>query len=172
MSEQPNPVVLELAPLPRDQMGPFLILGVDKDADKDQIEAAWAARVIAARKNQVRVALEDINWARELINDPDRRVRADASSMNPDTADGTLRQLAERYGVAGPAPAPRWQPWDAEKPLADYSPTVEVPRPEEVRGGLQVPDVPRELPAVAWLVEQFVKEPIDPWNLPLGQDQG
>jgi len=170
MSEQPNPVVLELAPLPRDQMGPFLILGVDKDADKEQIEAAWAARVIAARKNQVRLPLEDINWAREVINDADRRVRADATSMNPDTSDGTLRQLAERYGVTGPTPAPRWRPWDAEKSLADYTPPIEVPRPEEVRGSLQVPEVPRELPAVAWLVEQFVKEPIDPWNLPLNSD--
>jgi hypothetical protein len=170
MADQPNPVVLELAPLPREQMGPFLILGVEKDADKEQVEAAWAARVIAARKNQVRVALEDINWARELINDPDRRIRADTTSINPDTAEGTLRQLAERFGVAGPTSAPGWKPWDVEKPLADYSPAIEVPHPEEIRRDLQVPEVPRELPAVAWLVEQFVKEPIDPWNLPLGQD--
>jgi len=172
MAEQPNPVVLELAPLPREQMGPFLLLGVAKDADKDQIEAAWAARVIAARKNQVRLPLEDVNWAREVINDPERRLRADATSINCDTSEGTLQQLAERYGAAGPTPAIRWQPWDAEKPLADYSPPVEVPRPEEVRGGLQPPEVPRELPAVAWLVEQLVKEPLDPWNLPLGQDHG
>ena len=29
----PEPVVLELAPLPREQVGPFLLLGLDKDAD-------------------------------------------------------------------------------------------------------------------------------------------
>ena len=28
-----EPVVLDLAPLPREQIGPFLLLGLDKDAD-------------------------------------------------------------------------------------------------------------------------------------------
>ena len=32
-------IVLELAPIPREQVGPFLLLGLDKSADKDQIEA-------------------------------------------------------------------------------------------------------------------------------------
>ena len=36
------PVVLELAFLPREQVGPFLLLGVDKTQGKDQIEANWA----------------------------------------------------------------------------------------------------------------------------------
>ena len=81
-------------------MGPFVVLGVDKDADREQIEAAWAQRVIAARKNQVKVPLEDINWAREVVHDSERRTRAEVTSLNPDTADGTLRRLAERYGLA------------------------------------------------------------------------
>ena len=93
MSDQ-APVILELAPLPREQMGPFVVLGVDKDADREQIEAAWAQRVIAARKAQVKVPLEDINWAREVVNDPERRPRAEVTSINPDTGDGTLRRLA------------------------------------------------------------------------------
>lgn len=167
MADQPNPVVLELAPLPREQLGPFLVLGIDKDADREQIEAAWAARVIAARKNQVKISLEDINWAREVINDSDRRLRADCTSLNPDAAEGTLRQLAERYGVAGPMATPGWKPWEAEKSLADYTPPGDVPLPQEVQASVPVPQVPREIPAVAWLVEQFVKEPIDPWNLTL-----
>src|SRR5579884_2182683 len=99
-----EPVVLELAPLPREQIGPFLILGLDKDADKDQIEANWARRVIWARKNQTRLPLEDINWARETVNDPDKRLRADVTSLNADTSDGTLRRLAQRFGVGGAAP--------------------------------------------------------------------
>ena len=33
----PLPVMLQLAPLPRTQIGPFLILGVDKDADRDTV---------------------------------------------------------------------------------------------------------------------------------------
>src|SRR5438132_13782945 len=50
-----EPVVLELAPLPREKSGPFLLLGVEKDADKELIEASWARRVIGARKNQISV---------------------------------------------------------------------------------------------------------------------
>src|SRR5437868_13452665 len=127
MTQKPKtPVVLELAPLPREQVGPFVLLGVGKLADKDEIEAHWAQRVIWARKNQSRVPLEDINWARETLNDLERRVRADAASLNVDTTAGTLRRLAERYAGKAP-PAPGGAPLDVEKPLADYTPPTEVP---------------------------------------------
>ncbi len=50
-----NPVMLQLAPLPRTQIGPFLILGVDKDADKETVESQWAQRLIwRARARRVR----------------------------------------------------------------------------------------------------------------------
>ena len=62
-----GPLVLKLAPLPRNQIGPFLILGVDKDASKEVIEAAWAQRLIWARKGQFTIPLEDINWARTIL---------------------------------------------------------------------------------------------------------
>ena len=42
MAKNPEPVLLELATLPREQMGPFLMLGLEKDASKDDIEAHWA----------------------------------------------------------------------------------------------------------------------------------
>jgi hypothetical protein len=164
MAKHQEPVVLELAPLPREQIGPFLLLGLDKDADREQIEASWAQRVIWARKQQVRVALEDINWAREVINDPERRVRADASSLNADTSDGTLRRLGQHYGGQG---APGWLPLDAEKSLADYTPAVEVPDIEAVRAAIVVPEVPEEVPAVAPLLRQFGEQSIDPWALVL-----
>src|SRR5438445_10247687 len=99
MPPPPEPVVLDLAPLPREQIGPFLLLGLDKDADKEQIEANWARRIIWARKNLTRLALEDINWAREVISDTDKRVRADSASFNLDTADGLLRRWSTRFGV-------------------------------------------------------------------------
>ena len=63
------PVTVELAPLPRTQVGPFLILGVDKDATKEDIEAGWAQRFIWARRNQIPIPLEDINWARDTLGD-------------------------------------------------------------------------------------------------------
>jgi hypothetical protein len=158
------PVVLELAPLPREQVGPFLLLGVEKTADKEQIEASWAQRVIWARKGQIKTPLEDVNWARETINDPDKRVRADAASINLDTTTGVLRKLAERYGGTRPAGG---QPLDVEKALADYTPAGEIPDPAAERAAIVVPDVPQEMPAARELLAQLVSDPLDPWALPL-----
>jgi hypothetical protein len=164
MGKQPAgaPVVLELAPIPREQVGPFLLLGLDKTADRDQVEANWAQRVIWARKGQVKVALEDVNWARESVSDPDRRLRADAASLNVDTTDGALRRLVERYADKA---AVRSDPLDVEKPLADYTPPAAVPDADEVRATVTVPDVPQEVPAVRRVLQQFLSEPLDPWNL-------
>jgi hypothetical protein len=167
MKETENePVILELAPLPREQVGPFLLLGLEKDADKEQIEAHWAQRVIWARKNYIRVALQEINWAREVIRDAERRVRADVASFNADTTDLVLRRLAERFGAAGPT----WQPLDAERQLADYTPDTAVPDPAEVREAITLPEVPEEIPAVPCLLEQWIQEPLDPWKLDIPPD--
>jgi hypothetical protein len=158
------PVVLELAALPREQVGPFIILGIDKTADKEQTEAAWAQRVIWARKDQIKTPLEDINWARETVNDHDRRIRADAASLNIDTTAGVLRRLRERFaGLAKNEPGCR--PLDVELPLADYSPAIPVPDIAEERQAIPVGEVPLEIPAVAILVEALLGEPLDPWHL-------
>jgi hypothetical protein len=169
MPSPSDPVVLDLAPLPREQIGPFLLLGLDKDADKEQIEANWARRVIWARKNLTRVPLEDINWAREVINDPDKRVRADSASFNPDTTDGLLRRWCGRFGVGttGGEVSVGWRPLDGEKPVAAYAPPAEVPDANEVRAALAVPELPAEVPAVPRLLDQLAREPIDPWALVL-----
>jgi hypothetical protein len=164
MARIPPPVVLELAPLPREQVGPFLLLGLPKDADAKQIEANWAQRVIWARKNQIGVPLEDVNWAREILNDPDRRARADVASFNLDTLDDTLKRIARRYEAPGTA-AGTGRPQDVEKPLADYTPPVEVPDVDELRLAAALPDVPEEFPAVAALLDQLARQPLDPWAL-------
>jgi hypothetical protein len=158
----PLPVVLELAPLPREQIGPFILLGVEKTAEKEQIEASWAQRLIWARKGQIKTPLEDVNWAREVIHDPERRVRADAATLNLDTTEGVLRHLGECYGGQQPAGA---QPLDVEKALADYTPAVDIPDPDAVRATLTAPDVPQEVPAVRPLLEGLVRQPLDPWDL-------
>ena len=160
----PNPVVLELAPLPREQIGPFLLLGLDKTATKEEIEANWAQRVKWARKDRISVPLEDVNWARETINDPEKRVRADVVSINPDTTDGALRQLVERSRVADLGGA-GCQPLDVEKPLADYTPPTEVPDRTALQQAIVVPQVPREVPAVGSLLQQLFQEPLDPWKV-------
>jgi hypothetical protein len=168
MARSPQPVVLELASLPREQVGPFLLLGLDKTATKAEVDAHWAERLKWARKQGFKVPLEDVNWARNLLADADtdRWVRADAASLNADTGEGALAGLTERYGAAGPT-GRLWQPLDSEKPLADYIPAAEVPEAEAVRAALAAPQIPPELPAVAPLLERLVRQPLDPWALEL-----
>jgi hypothetical protein len=170
MSHEPAaPVVLELAPLPREQLGPFLLLGLPKDADREQIEAHWAERVKAARKHQMRIALEDVNWAREIINDPDRRCRAEAGNLNLDLSDGSLARLAQSYGLSDQA-APPWKPYDEEKPLADYTPPTPLPDLAEMLDGLKLPELPLELPAVELLLQSYLPSSLDPWAVNLDPD--
>lgn len=166
MSDQQEPVVLELAPLPREQLGPFLLLGIDKQAEPKQIEAHWAQRVIWARKNQIPTGLGDINWAREVVNDPDRRVKADLTSLNVDTAGGVLAGLAEKYNV-GWRNAGIWQPLDVEKPLLDFEVQTEMPSAAEIRETISMPEPPSDFPAMGLMLRNFVADPIDPWSLEL-----
>ena len=163
----PTPVVLQLAPLPRTQVGPFLILGVDKNADKETIEAAWAEKVKQARRGQIKTPLEDINWAREVLTSKEARIRADAVALNIETTDSTLRKLRERYQGKQQQIEIRCKPIDTEKWLADYAPPIAVPTLEEIRLLVQLPEIPREAPAVRVMLESFVKEPIDPWQVQL-----
>ena len=167
MAKSPEPVVLELASLAREQTGPFLLLGLDKAAGKKEMEKHWADRVKWARKQQIKVPLEDINWARDVINDADRRIRADAASLNADTADGVIAGLARRYGLQGGQATRMWQPLDSEKALAEYMPPAEVPDANAVRASLVVPAVPEGLPAVRALLERLAQQPLDPWALEL-----
>jgi hypothetical protein len=170
MTQKPEPptlpVVLELAPLPREQAGPFLILGVAKTATREQIEENWARRVVWARKKQVKTPLEDINWARETLNDADRRLLADATSMNLDSPEGLLQQLEGRSSRPGQARTGA-RPLDVEKSLADYAPPVELPAMDEIRQSISVPEVPREFPTVRRLLEEFAREQLNPWSLEL-----
>ena len=167
MGRNAEPVVLELATLPREQVGPFLLLGLDKAAGKADIDAHWAERLKWARKGLAKVPLEDINWAREVINDPERRLRADAASLNADTTDGVLARLAQGYGVSDGQAGRMWQALDVEKALADYRPPAEVPDAEAVRVALAAPEVPEEVPAVSLLLEQMARQPLDPWAIEL-----
>jgi hypothetical protein len=166
MARSPEPVVLELASLPREQVGPFLLLGLDKAATRPEVDAHWAERLKWGRKQQLKVPLEDVNWARSILEDADRWVQADAASLNADTCEGLLASLERRYGGSGTA-GRHWQPLDNEKALADYVPTAEVPDADALRASLAVPEVPQELPAVAALLERLAHEALDPWGLEL-----
>jgi len=173
MAKGAEPVVLELAALQREQMGPFLLLGLDKAADKASVERHWADRVKWARRNLIKTPLEDINWARDALGDTDKRIKADASSLNVDTTEGTLAQLARRYGLESGQATRLWQPLDSEKPLADYIPPAELPDPAALRESLVVPPVPEEVPAALSLLERLAREALDPWavEMPLSRSQ-
>jgi hypothetical protein len=153
-------VPVAVAPLSREQVGPFLILGVAKDADDAAIEAAWALRVLWARQGKARIPLEDIHWARAVLRDPTQRLAADAASLNPDTAGDELRRLTKLWGLD--AGRPSWPPLDPEPSAA-----ADVPDPAAVRNAVPVPAVPVDLPGVARWLDQFAKAPIDPWGLTL-----
>lgn len=160
------PIVLQLAPLPRTQVGPFLILGVDKDATRETIEAAWAEKIKQARRGQIKTPLEDINWAREMLTSKESRIRCDAVALNVDTTEGTLKKLRERYQGKQQVEI-RCKPIDTEKWLADYAPPTAAPPVDEIRALVQLPEIPRDVPAVRVMLESFVKEPIDPWQVQL-----
>jgi hypothetical protein len=161
-----TPIVLQLAPLPRTQIGPYLILGVDKDATRETIEAAWAEKIKQARRGQIKTPLEDINWAREMLTTKESRVRCDAVALNIDTTDGTLRKLRERYQGKQQVEV-RCKPIDTEKWLADYLPPTAAPPVSEIRDQVRLPEIPQEAPAVRVMLESFVKESIDPWQIDL-----
>jgi hypothetical protein len=159
-------LVLELVALPRDQVGPFLLLGLDKDATPEQIEAHWAQRVLWARKGRIRTPLEDINWAREVLRDADQRAVAEVASLNVVLSDGYLHKLAESFGLEGrpgTATRPQWQPLEKEEGgrMKDEEesidpPSVSPPSLEEVMA---------EFPSAVELLRRAVQEPIDPWSV-------
>lgn len=173
MAKSNEPVVLDLAALPREQMGPFLVLGLDKAADHATAERHWADRVKWARRQppQVKASLEDINWARQLLQDHEKRLKSDAASLNADTADTYLAGLSERFGLSGGEVTRMWQPLDCEKALADYSPPAEVPDIEAVRAAITAPEVPEEVPAASLLLLRLVEPALDPWGLMLPPTQ-
>jgi len=165
MANNANPVVLELASLPREQVGPFFLLGVPKEADQDQIEKHWVDRVKWCLQNKVKMSREDVNWAHEMLKDLASRVRSDVASLNVDTSEAVLHKLTQRYGSG--ERGRMWQPLDSEKPLAEYSPAAEVPTAESVRSALTVPEIPEELPAVWQLLERLAQTALDPWTVEL-----
>jgi hypothetical protein len=162
-----EPVVLELASLPREQMGPFLILGLEKHASDKDVDEHWADRVKWARRGLIKVPLEDINWARDQLRDGSSRLKADVASVNADTGDGVVAALSRKYGADGGQAARLWQPLDSEKALAEYTPAAEVPTIGEVLGEASLPTLPEEgLAGLAILVE-VAAQPLDPWSVAL-----
>jgi hypothetical protein len=155
-----KPSGIELAPLKRDRIGPFLLLGAAKDADADTIEARWAQSVLWARQGKTKVPLGDVHWAREVLRDTEQRLAADVASLNIDIAGDELRRLARLYHLESGRPA--WPPIDPEpEPLRES----DIPDPAAISAAAPAPDVPTELPGVAHWLDEFARTPIDPWSI-------
>jgi hypothetical protein len=152
---------VELAPLPRDRVGPFLILGVAKDADAVTIEARWARSILWARQGKKHTPLGDVHWAREVLRNPDLRFPADVASLNADVVGDDLRKLAILYHLDQDRPA--WTPIDPEPPAMRGT---DIPEPNDVKATLPVPEIPTELPGVARWLSEFAQAAIDPWSIP------
>jgi hypothetical protein len=148
------------APLSREQVGPFLILGLPKDAGDEAIEAAWAQRVLWARQGKTAILLEDIHWARAALRDPDQRLAADAAGLNPDVASGELGRLSRLWCLDG---RPGWTPLDPDPPAVE----ADVPEPDALRSDGPAPSIPVDLPGVARWLDEFARGPVDPWSLAL-----
>lgn len=161
-----EPLMLDIAALPREQIGPFLLLGVDKDADTKEIEAHWAQRLIWARAKQIRTPLEDINWAKEQLLDRERRVLADVTSFNADTSAGDLKQLLEKHGPLEPE-VPTWVPAEAPLPELPLLAPGAMPEVESLRASLALPDIPLVFPTVDRILLELTSAPIDPWSIEL-----
>jgi hypothetical protein len=148
-------------------MGPFLLLGLDKTADKEKMESNWADRIRQARKGQLKVALEDVNWARNMLADLEGRLRSDSASLNVELSDGLLSNLAVRFAVGGDRGEIHWRPLERDLPVNEYAPPVAAPDPREIVSAVVLPEVADDLPAVRALLEQLARAPLDPWALDL-----
>jgi hypothetical protein len=101
-----------------------------------------------------------------MMKDKDARIRADVTSLNIDTTDGVLKRLRERF--QGKRQLPQGcRPIDIEKNLADYEPPTPVPDLQEVRRNIPVPEIPHEVPAVQVILEEFMRQPVDAWDVDL-----
>ena len=153
---------IELAPLPRERVGPFLILGVPKEASAATIEARWAQCVLWARQGKTRSPLGDVHWAREVLRDPEHRLDADAASLNTDVAGSELSRLAAVFHLESRTPG--WTPLDPDLPPLR---SADIPEVAEIRSSVPAPEVPVELPGVGRWLADFAHAALDPWSIPL-----
>jgi hypothetical protein len=145
-------------------MGPFLILGLDKDASPEEVDKAWRERLQWVEQGWSNVSCDDLNWAHDVLLDPERRVAADAASLNPDTLAQPCRHLLTTSESAD-WEQPSWPILDDAWPeLPPFPPDLPENRASEV-GAAPIPEIPREVPALTRLIKQWLDRPIDPWIL-------
>lgn len=143
----------------REDAGPFLILGIDKDADAAGIEVQYQARLELTRRGDIKWTDSDLAWAREQLVDRDRRTAADADSWNADLASGDVRRLSRLYRTDSLIPG--WEPMDPEPPAELPQANIDL---DALIAGMETPSVPLELPAIARWLDRCAAIGLDPWG--------
>lgn len=140
-------------------VGPYIILGIDKDADPATLPEVCARRVEAARAGELTWTEEQIVAALEVLHAPEERLESDVESFNTDIASGEVRRLARLYRVDGGGPA--WEPMDPEPPTELTELTFDA---AGLAAEAPAPDVPLELPSVETWLTQYAAGASNPWT--------
>lgn len=99
-------------PADRDDYGPFLLLGVDKDADAATVQSHCVERMRWLDEGAGRFQRADLEWAQGELADAEARLAADLNHLNPDLASGAVGRLTRLYHLDGTPPG--WEPLDPE----------------------------------------------------------
>ncbi len=143
----------------REDAGPFLILGIDKDANNASVEAQYESRMSASQRGELKWSASDLEWAREQLLNADRRVVADADSWNTDIASGDVHRLIRLYRMENTSAG--WEPLDPEPPAELPITNIDM---DALVAELPLPDAPLELPAIARWLERCGAVGLDPWS--------
>lgn len=143
----------------REEAGPFLILGIDKDANDASVEAQYELRKLASQRGELKWSADDIEWARDQLLNSDRRVIADADSWNTDIASGDVLRLIRLYRMENTSAG--WEPLDPEPPAELPITNIDM---DALVAELSLPDAPLELPAIARWLERCGSVGLDPWS--------
>jgi len=147
----------------RDRAGPFVVLGVDKDADATTLETHFERQRQAIQEGEALWTLEDLEWAHNELQDPKRRLTADINSLDVDLAFGEIHRLARLYCLSDDLPG--WEPLDPE-PTPEILATDSI-NIEQLVADTPQPDVPLEIPAINRWLDQFAQQVADPWTIEL-----
>jgi hypothetical protein len=146
-------------PIDRDDVGPFIVLGVDKDVDAATLHARVAERLRQIDRGECRFTRADVEWARDVLRDRKSRLRADVDHLNPDLASGALGRLARLYHLDGAPPG--WEPLDPE-PVADL-PGLDAIDVQALAAGLVPPEAPLHFPTLDHWAARRLEIGDDPW---------
>jgi hypothetical protein len=158
MATSPDPVVLDLAPLPKEKMGPFIILGVAKEATPKEIESAFQERLLGIQAGDFPLGEEDIHWAKERLSDPEDRLNADVVSMNAEILNSPIRRMNKSDSENS---------WSSRDATTRFNVTIEEDLQlaiDAITKDLVVPDLEFDVSKLGRLIKESENPSWDPWN--------